>query len=66
MERMEIDFVSTFMTLLNLALLICIIFVIVKAIKNFKSFTSKNKEMDKKLDAILNKLDKKDNDEKRK
>ncbi len=63
MEHVGLDFTSLFMTILNLVILIAIIFVIVTAIKNFKSFTSKNKEIDKKLDDILNRLDEKDKDD---
>jgi len=53
---MSVNFIRVLITILNFALLFAIIVVIIKAIQGFRNFLSKNKEMDKKLDSILNKL----------
>ncbi|HEY8803704.1 MAG TPA: hypothetical protein VIM42_01100 [Clostridium sp.] len=47
-------------TVLNFALLVVIIVVICKAIKRFKDFFVKSREVDRKLDDILKKLDNKE------
>jgi len=54
---MSVNFIRVLITIFNFALLFAIIVVIIKAIQGFRNFMSKNKEMDKKLDSILNKLD---------
>lgn len=54
MEHVAIDFTSIFMTILNLGILAVIIFVIIIVVKKYKSSNSKNKEINKKLDDILN------------
>ena len=58
---MEINILTVIATLINFALLVAIIIVLFKAIKGIKSFINRNKELDKKVDIILSKLDKKDN-----
>ena len=58
---MEINILTIIATLINFALLFAIIIVLFKAIKGIKSFINRNKELDKKVDIILSKLDEKDN-----
>ncbi|MGV8984392.1 hypothetical protein [Clostridium sp.] len=53
---MEINGFSIIITVINFILLFAIIIVIYKAIQGFKNFVNRNKEMDKKIDVILNKL----------
>ncbi|MBU3178847.1 hypothetical protein KPL47_21285 [Clostridium estertheticum] len=49
-------------TIINVAILIAIIIGIYKAIQWFKNYVNRNKEMEKKIDIILNTLqNKKDN-----
>ena len=58
---MEINYLDVIGTVINFALLFVIIIVIYKAIQGFKKFVDRNKEMEKKIDIILSKLeDKKD------
>ncbi len=57
---MEINYSQIIATIINFALLIVIIIVIYKAVKEFKNFVNRNREMDKKIDIILNKLDDKE------
>ncbi len=54
---MKVEFTSTIVTILNLAALIGCIVLIYKSIGSFKKFINRNKEMDKKMDLILNKLE---------
>ena len=58
---MDINILTIIATLINFALLFAIIIVLFKAIKGIKSFINRNKELDKKVDIILSKLDEKDN-----
>ena len=59
---MGINLSTIFFTIINYALLIAIIIGIYKAMKKFKNYVNRNKEMEKKIDIILNKLEnKKDN-----
>jgi predicted PurR-regulated permease PerM len=59
---MKIIFITVVATTINLILFVAITIVIYKAIQNIKGLINRNKELDKKLDAILNKLEnKKDN-----
>lgn len=58
----EVDYIRIINTLINYALLIAILFGIYKAIKGFKSFLLRNNEMEKKIDTILSRLDKKEDD----
>lgn len=57
MSVLEVNYISIIITIINFALLISIIFGIYRAIKGFKNFIIRNKEMDKKIDIILNKLE---------
>jgi large-conductance mechanosensitive channel len=57
---MEINILTIIATIINFALLGAIIIVLIKAIKGIKNFINRNKELDKKVDIILSKLDKKD------
>lgn len=58
---MEIDILTIIFTLINIALLVAIVIVLFKAIRGIKNFINRNKELDKKIDIILSKLDEKDN-----
>ncbi|QAT39748.1 hypothetical protein [Clostridium sp. JN-9] len=53
---MRTNLITIIAVIINFTLLIALIIVIYKAIQGFKNFINKNKEMDKKLDIILNKL----------
>jgi F0F1-type ATP synthase membrane subunit b/b' len=53
---MEISYFDIIGTVINFALLFVIIIVIYKATQGFKNFINRNKEMEKKIDVILNKL----------
>lgn len=55
---MEINIITIIATMINFALLVAIIIVLFKAIKGIKNFINRNKELDKKVDIILSKLDK--------
>lgn len=56
----ELDYSRLIISILNFTLLIVIIFGVYKAIKGFRRFILRNKEMDKKLDIILNVLEKRE------
>lgn len=56
---MEIKYSIIIATIINFALLFAIIIISYKAIQSFKRFINRNKELDKKIDTILNKLDEK-------
>ncbi|GLC30160.1 hypothetical protein [Clostridium omnivorum] len=58
---MEINILTVIATLINFALIVAIILVIYKAIIGIKNYINKSKELDKKVDIILNKLNGKDN-----
>lgn len=57
---MEISIFTVIATLINFALIVAIIMVIYKAIIGIKNYINKSKELDKKVDIILNKLNEKD------
>jgi F0F1-type ATP synthase membrane subunit b/b' len=57
---MEMNGFSIIITVINFILLFAIIIVIYKAIQGFKNFVNRNKEMDKKIDVILNKSENKE------
>ncbi|WPC41182.1 hypothetical protein [Clostridium sp. JS66] len=62
---MEIDYGRIIITIINFVILIAIILFIYKAVKGFKNLATRNKEIDKKIDTILNKLkDKEDKNDK--
>ena len=54
---MSISYVTIMFTMINLAILFAIIVFIYKAIQGFNRFVNRNKEMEKKIDIILNKLE---------
>ena len=54
---MEINVLAIITVLINFALLFAIIIVLFNAIKGIKNFINRNKELDKKVDMILRKLD---------
>jgi hypothetical protein len=59
---MKIIFITVVATTINLILFVATTIVIYKAIQGIKGFINRNNELDKKLDAILSKLEnKKDN-----
>jgi large-conductance mechanosensitive channel len=58
---MEINYLTIIATIINFSLLIAIIIAIYKAVSAVKNFINRNKELDKKVDTILSKLDDKDN-----
>lgn len=57
---MEIDYVTIVVTIINFIVLFSIIIVVYKSIRGFKNFINKNKEMNKKIDVILDKLENKE------
>jgi len=61
-SKMEINYMTIVFNWLNIAIWIAIIVGIIKGIKEIKKFINRTKEMDKKLDTILNQLKKKDNE----
>ena len=54
---MEINYLTIIATVINFALLFGIIILIYRAVQGFKKFVNRNKEMDKKIDIILDKLE---------
>ncbi|HDK7140021.1 TPA: carboxymuconolactone decarboxylase [Clostridium botulinum] len=58
---MEINYGSIIALVINLVLIFLIIKIIFKAIQSLKCFINRNKEMDKKLDIIMSKLENKQN-----
>ena len=50
------------MNVINIAILVAIIIGIIKGIREFKNFINRSKQMDKKLDTILEELEKRKND----
>ncbi|EKX81095.1 carboxymuconolactone decarboxylase [Clostridium botulinum] len=58
---MEINYGSIIALVVNLVLIFLIIKTIFKAIQSLKHFINRNKEMDKKLDIIISKLENKQN-----
>ncbi|APH13742.1 hypothetical protein NPD5_1682 [Clostridium sporogenes] len=57
---MEINYLSIIASIINLVLLFLIITAIFKGIQSLKHFIKRNKEMDKKLDTIIKKLENKE------
>ncbi|MBY6952326.1 hypothetical protein [Clostridium botulinum] len=58
---MEINYGIIIALVINLVLIFLIIKVIFKAIQGLKYFINRNKQMDKKLDIIISKLENKQN-----
>ncbi len=54
---MEINFTTIFITILNFAILILIIAGVYLGIRSIKNYMDGRKEINKKLDLILKKLD---------
>ena len=59
---MEINYMTLVMNWLNFAIIVAMIIGIIKGIKEVKKFLNRNKQIDKKLDDILNQLEKGKND----
>jgi len=57
---MEINYMTMVFNWINIAIFIAIIVGIFKGIKEIKKFINRTKQMDNKLDAILNKLEKRE------
>nr|WP_312292612.1 hypothetical protein [Clostridium chromiireducens] len=55
---MEINYMTLVMNWINFAIIAAMIIGIIKGIKEIKKFLNRNKQMDKKLDDILNQLEK--------
>ena len=55
---MQIKYMTLLMNLINFGLILLIIIGIYKGIKGFKSLRNRNKQMDEKLDTILEELEK--------
>ena len=60
MIHMGTNYFVIIATIINFAILVAIIIVIYKAVQWLIKFTNRNKEMDKKIDIILSKLDNKE------
>jgi predicted PurR-regulated permease PerM len=58
---MKIIYITIAATIINLIIFIAIAIVVYKAIQGIKGFINRNKELDKKVDTILNKLENKNN-----
>ncbi|AJA47016.1 hypothetical protein CPAST_c09160 [Clostridium pasteurianum DSM 525 = ATCC 6013] len=54
---MAMNYFTIIITIFNFMVLFAIIIAIYKAIKAFRNFISRNKEIDRKLDVVLNKLE---------
>lgn len=54
---MEIDYSTSIISVINLVLVFAVLVVIYKGIQGFKSFVNRNREMEKKIDIILKKLE---------
>lgn len=59
--KIDITIATILSTIINIALLIAIIILLYKSTKGIKNFINRNKELDKKVDIILSKLDMEDN-----
>lgn len=55
---MELNFRVLILTIINIGLLVGAVLILCKVVKAFRVNINKNKEIDKKLDDILEKLDK--------
>ncbi|MGY0371957.1 hypothetical protein [Clostridium sp. JNZ J1-5] len=56
---MKISYSIIIVTIVNLILYVAIIIGVYKAVHGVKNFINRNKELNKKVDTILNKLDNK-------
>lgn len=59
---MEINWTGLIVTIINIVLYLAILIGIFKTMKEIKNFMNRNKEMDKKIDVIINKLENKEYD----
>ncbi|MCB2341046.1 hypothetical protein [Clostridium estertheticum] len=57
---MEINLLRIFFTIVNIAILVAFIIGIYKAIQSFKDFVNRSKNMEKKIDIILDTLENKE------
>lgn len=57
---MEVNYTVILVTIINVVLLTAIGVVLYKVAKNFKRFIERNREIDKKVDIILKKLEESD------
>ena len=55
---MQVNYMALLMNWINFGLIILIIIGIYKGIKGFKSLINRNRQMDEKLDTILEELEK--------
>lgn len=55
---MELNFRVLILTIINIGLIVGAVLILCKVVKAFRVNINKNKEIDKKLDDILEKLDK--------
>jgi hypothetical protein len=58
---MDINISTIVFTIINVLVLIAIIAIIYSGIKKFRSFIKRNREIDRKLDRVLEKLAEQDN-----
>lgn len=59
---MEINPITIIITIINLILLCGVIIILYKSIQGINRFVKRNKQLDKKVDDILSKLENKNND----
>ncbi|WP_202127930.1 hypothetical protein [Clostridium sp. C2-6-12] len=57
---MQINWIGLIFTIINIVLYLAILIGIFKGIKEIKNFISRNKELNKKIDIIINKLENKE------
>lgn len=57
---MEVNYTVILVTIINVFLWIAILGICYKAAKSFKRFVERNREIDKKVDIILKKLEESD------
>lgn len=55
--KVDINILAILATIINFAILIAIIILVYKAIKGINNFINRNKELDRKVDIILSKLE---------
>ena len=58
---MKVEYSTIIFTIVNFVLLFAIIIAIYRGVQAVKKFINKNKQMDEKLDIILNELKKREN-----
>lgn len=55
--KIDINVFAILATIINFSILIAIIILLYKAMKGIKNFINRNKELDRKVDIILSKLE---------